>query len=194
MSGCKSIPVPQAKKANLGPSAAPANRVALVAAAREVFGARGADAPLSAIARAAGVGQGSLYRHFPTRQSLALAVFEENMVQIEDVAAAPGSTLWDVADHLTHLIEGSAGIIDYLLRQHADEPLAAFQERLLAVIRTKWDSAVEANQVRRGVTIDDFMFAIAMVSGVVTRVPAHERHDAAARAWELLSARIGGPH
>lgn len=51
------------------------------------------EAPLSAIARRAGVGQGSLYRHFPTRQSLALAVFDQNMVQLEHLAAQPDTTL-----------------------------------------------------------------------------------------------------
>ena len=47
-------------KANLGPSAGPANRAALIAAAREVFAEGGLMAPLNQVARRAGVGQGSL--------------------------------------------------------------------------------------------------------------------------------------
>ncbi|MFB9629003.1 TetR/AcrR family transcriptional regulator [Nonomuraea helvata] len=54
---------------NRGPGAAVRNRAALIAAAREVFAAAGYDAPLSMVARVAGVGQGSLYRHFPDRVS-----------------------------------------------------------------------------------------------------------------------------
>jgi AcrR family transcriptional regulator len=68
-----------AQRVNRGPSAAAENRAALIAAARAVFATAGYDAPLSAVARRAGVGQGSLYRHFPNRMSLAVAVFEDNM-------------------------------------------------------------------------------------------------------------------
>ena len=46
----------------------------LIAAAREAFAANGPNAPLDDIARAAGVGAGTLYRHFPTRLALFEAV------------------------------------------------------------------------------------------------------------------------
>ena len=61
--------------------------------------------PLSAIAREAGVGQGVLYRHFPTRIDLALAVFEENFAELESLAtdARPGAftTVWNRLVELT---------------------------------------------------------------------------------------------
>jgi AcrR family transcriptional regulator len=50
------------------------NYEALVAAAEEVFVAEGTDAPLDVIARRAGVGNATLYRHFPTRRDLLVAV------------------------------------------------------------------------------------------------------------------------
>ncbi|MFF7145620.1 TetR/AcrR family transcriptional regulator [Streptomyces nodosus] len=50
------------------------NYEALVAAAEEVFTAEGPDAPLDVIARRAGVGNATLYRHFPTRRDLLVAV------------------------------------------------------------------------------------------------------------------------
>jgi ABC-type glycerol-3-phosphate transport system substrate-binding protein len=59
---------------NRGPAAGPGNRAALIAAAREVYGEDGLNAPFSAVAKRAGVGQGSLYRHFADRTSLAVAV------------------------------------------------------------------------------------------------------------------------
>jgi len=52
------------------------NRVKIVEAAREAFRTRGYDAPLDDIAKAAGVGAGTLYRHFPTRESLIDAVMQ----------------------------------------------------------------------------------------------------------------------
>ncbi|MFD3805438.1 TetR/AcrR family transcriptional regulator [Streptomyces sp. NPDC058619] len=51
------------------------NRELLVAAARETFAAQGLDAPLDEIARRAGVGNATLYRHFPTRADLVEEVF-----------------------------------------------------------------------------------------------------------------------
>jgi AcrR family transcriptional regulator len=74
----------ETRKANRGPAAGPENRRALIAAAREVYATEGLNAPFSAVAKRAGVGQGSLYRHFPDRKALAVAVFEENLVDIEE--------------------------------------------------------------------------------------------------------------
>ncbi|WP_328403089.1 TetR/AcrR family transcriptional regulator [Nocardia sp. NBC_00403] len=53
------------------------NRERLLAAADEVFGAGGADAPLEHVARRAGVGVGTLYGHFPTRRALIAALLAE---------------------------------------------------------------------------------------------------------------------
>lgn len=67
------------------------NYEALIAAARTAFAERGGDASLEAIARDAGVGIGTLYRNFPTRQALLEAVYAEEVEGIARVAA-------DVAD------------------------------------------------------------------------------------------------
>ena len=53
------------------------NRARIVETARVVFAARGADASMDEIARTAGVGIGTLYRHFPTREALVEAVFHD---------------------------------------------------------------------------------------------------------------------
>src|SRR5262245_33601012 len=59
----------------------------LIAAASEAIAERGAEAPLDDIAKRAGVGAGTLYRHFPTRQHLLDAVFHERIVLLRDEAA-----------------------------------------------------------------------------------------------------------
>lgn len=51
----------------------------LVAAAREVFGERGVDAPLDDIARRAGIGNATMYRHFPSRRELIIAVYADEV-------------------------------------------------------------------------------------------------------------------
>jgi AcrR family transcriptional regulator len=54
----------------------------LIAAARVAFAAEGANAPLDDIARAAGVGSGTLYRHFPTRLALLEAVYRDSVERL----------------------------------------------------------------------------------------------------------------
>jgi AcrR family transcriptional regulator len=54
----------------------------LIAAAREAFASHGPNAPLDDIARAAGVGAGTLYRHFPTRPALFEAVYRDNVERL----------------------------------------------------------------------------------------------------------------
>ncbi|MGH3351001.1 MAG: TetR/AcrR family transcriptional regulator [Nocardioides sp.] len=55
------------------------NRERVLAAARAVFAERGIDAPMATVARRAGVGVATLYRHFPTRDALVQGAFEEQM-------------------------------------------------------------------------------------------------------------------
>ena len=88
------------------------NRERLLAAGREVFEEQGADASLDEIAKRAGVGIGTLYRHFPTREALLEAVFQERL----DGLSALGDELLqapDAFDALTrwlraHLVNASA--------------------------------------------------------------------------------------
>jgi AcrR family transcriptional regulator len=60
------------------------NRAKIVEAARVAFRSRGYEAPLDDIAKAAGVGPGTLYRHFPTRESLVDAVMQAWVDQVND--------------------------------------------------------------------------------------------------------------
>src|SRR6516225_4861301 len=62
------------------------NRERVLEAANIVFGAGGPDASLEAVARTAGVGIGTLYRHFPTREALFEAVYRREVRQLADLA------------------------------------------------------------------------------------------------------------
>jgi AcrR family transcriptional regulator len=64
------------------------NRQLLLAAAREAFDRHGVTASLDDIARAARVGPGTLYRHFPTRDQLVLAVIDEGLIDIHQLGVA----------------------------------------------------------------------------------------------------------
>lgn len=62
------------------------NSERLIAVARDVFQRDGAGAPLDEIARTAGVGPGTLYRHFPTREALLAAVYRQDVADIANRA------------------------------------------------------------------------------------------------------------
>src|ERR1700761_142157 len=62
------------------------NRELVLAAAKAVFSAGGAEASLEAVAKRAGVGIGTLYRHFPTREDLFEAVYRREVEQLGDLA------------------------------------------------------------------------------------------------------------
>ncbi|WP_062378976.1 TetR/AcrR family transcriptional regulator [Demequina pelophila] len=178
-------------KRNRGPGAAAENREALLAAAREAFSEHGAGVPLSTIARNAGVGQAVLYRHFPTREMLAHAVFDQNMARIEALAATPDADIREVADLITHQIEGMAAVIS-LFAADEDSP---HQRELVTRMRTALDPVLararEAGQVRTDATIDELLTAIGMVAALVMRSPAAHRHDRAEQAWRLIASGLG---
>ncbi|MDN5914229.1 MAG: TetR/AcrR family transcriptional regulator [Pseudonocardia sp.] len=89
------------------------NRELLLDAALAAFAAGGADATLDGIARSAGVGIGTLYRHFPTREALVEAVYRNEL-----------DRLCDAAD-------------DLLTRMPADEALRAWMDRFVDYMVTK---------------------------------------------------------
>ena len=84
------------------------NRARIIAAARAAV-AGGGEVRLNAIARQAGVGQGTLYRHFPTREDLLAEVYREDVGEL--VAAAPA--LLAVHDPLTALARWLDRVADY---------------------------------------------------------------------------------
>jgi AcrR family transcriptional regulator len=79
------------------------NREALVAAARSAFLDQGTDAPLDDVAKRAGVGAGTLYRHFPTRNDLLAAVY------VDDI-----ETLCADIERLGESLDPEAALVSYL--------------------------------------------------------------------------------
>ena len=85
------------------------NRALLLEAAEAVFAARGVSAPTEEVARAAGVGVGTLFRHFPTKEALLEAVYRARLSRTSDelrdlgTAEDPGAALFGfLADAVAH--------------------------------------------------------------------------------------------
>lgn len=177
--------MPQQRRANRGPSAAAENRAALLAAAREVFAADGFDAPLYAVARAAGVGQGVLYRHFPDRVALAVAVFEENVQALEEATNDDSVSLDDVLRQVADYAVNSTAFVDMVAPTH-DDRLTALDRRLRILFDRKLDLARVAGVITSDVTVDDVMLAVLMLAGALARTPKDARPQTAGRVLVML--------
>lgn len=179
-------PQAEPRKANRGPSAGPENRRALIAAAREVFADGGYSAPLSSVAKLAGVGQGSLYRHFPDRLSLAIAVFDENIFELEAVVALPGSTLDELLDAIIAQALVSTTMIEMITADLDDPRVQHLETRIEDVVDTIVQRERAAGRIGENVETADVLLAISMLAGVVARTPPERRDAVARRAWALF--------
>lgn len=168
------------------------NRRALLEAAQELLSTRG-DVPMYEIARHAGVGQATLYRHFPDRRALLGAIAEEVLDGLEADAAAipPGPDA--LATFLHRLVASmlrTHTLVQLAVAESADprEPgslLHDLVQRLLGMVAVFVGQATAAGTLRPDVTADDVLIVLGMVKGVVDGVPVEEREAAAARALDF---------
>jgi len=147
------------------------NRDNLVAAARDAYAAAGGRVTLEGIARAAGVGIGTLYRHFPTRESLVEAVYA---AQLDDVASSARSLLDqfppDVAlqawiNRYAEFTATKRGMVDTLRAGWASGRITTprTRERITAAIGLILTAGAQAGSLRADVDPDD---VTAMLLGV----------------------------
>ena len=141
----------------------------LVAAAREVFTELGGSAPLEDVADRAGVGIGTLYRHFPTRQALLEAVYAEEVGALARTAAEL-ETLppWDALAQWLHQYAGFAAtkraLMEALLEAAPDsDVLRTCRTTILDAGTPLVERAQKAGVVRADT---DFMDIVRMVGGV----------------------------
>lgn len=173
-------------RSNRGPGAAAENRAALISAARSIFATQGLDAPLSTVARQAGVGQGSLYRHFPTRYSLAVAVFQENVDELEAIASRPGSSLDDVLRAITEQAVVSTAFFEMIEVDRADVAGHDLHDRVSAILRSKMPEAHASGRAPDWISADDVLLGVEMLVGALAKTALGDRTAVAARAWMLL--------
>jgi len=88
-----------------------ANRARLMAAAREVFRERGPDAEMKEIAERAGLGVGTIYRNFPTKDDLTVALVTEMVGEIRAVIEA-AARIEEPAAAVRHLLRGGFDVVE----------------------------------------------------------------------------------
>ncbi|MDX6301703.1 MAG: hypothetical protein QOF53_2917 [Nocardioidaceae bacterium] len=162
------------------------NRQALVEAAAAVFTTRGLEVPLDDIARAADVGNATLYRHFPTRTSLVEAVFEQVLTQIVESAReyADEPDAWKAfEDHLTLLCGLQArdrGLADLLVTAFPAAPqIERLRAQALAGLNTLIASAQRQGVLRADFRHEDVVLILMANAGLLRRTREH-----APDAWQ----------
>ncbi|GHK05875.1 TetR/AcrR family transcriptional regulator [Streptomyces sp. NPDC001796] len=175
------------------------NRERILAVALEEL-TRSADAPLSAIAKKACVGQGTFYRNFPSREALVLEVYRYEVQQVADAAAhllqtrAPDQALREWMDRLPRYALAKAGLAEALSKA------TTAGGTLMNLSRGPMTSAValllkaneEAGTIRPGVTPEDFLLAIA---GLWQLAAYDDWQPRATRLLDLVmdGLRVGAP-
>ncbi len=145
------------------------NQQTLLAAAAEVFVTSGVDAPIRAIAARAGVGIGTIYRHFPTRADLVIAVYRH---QVEACAKAGPTLLADAGSPFAALRQWVDLFVDFLVTKHGlanalqsdsssfDALHTYFVDRLVPVCAQLLDAAANAGEIRPGTQAYELMRGI----------------------------------
>ena len=147
------------------------NLASLLDAAKTVFATSGVDAPAKEITDKAGVGVGTLYRHFPQRSDLVLAVLKHEIDACADAGAAlsaanpPGAALAQWIQRYTELVATKVGLASAL--QSADAAHEAmrvhFYQRMEPVLEALMAAARADGEIRADVTAADILHAVALL-------------------------------
>jgi AcrR family transcriptional regulator len=141
-------------------------------AALEVFAKSGVDAPVREIAERAGVGLGTVYRHYPKRSDLIVAVFQKQIDACAEAASVYGSKLdpdaaltkWMLA--YVDLISTKRGLAAAL---HSGDPAYSalptyFFDTLRPALNALLDTAAKSGAIRARVSADDLLLAAASLA------------------------------
>jgi AcrR family transcriptional regulator len=144
------------------------NRERVLQAAKAVFSVGGPDASLEAVARQAGVGIGTLYRHFPTREALFEAVYRREVDQLSELAEqlkhepSPVDALRRWLRSNVEFVATKKGMSAALaLAAQAPSELTAYSfERLTKAVAALLDRAVAAGEIRADISPEDLLRAL----------------------------------
>jgi len=159
------------------------SRSALLEAAAALFASSGVDVPVRDVAAKAGVGMGTLYRHFPTRADLVVAVYHH---QVQTCAEAGPALLATSSSPYAALTAWMDEFVDFLVTKHG---LAAalgsdqnglkalhayFLDRLLPVCARLVDAAEGSEEIRAGVDAYQLMHG---VGNLCIGAESNDRYD-----------------
>ncbi|MFE0190566.1 TetR/AcrR family transcriptional regulator [Streptomyces sp. NPDC058989] len=155
------------------------NRTRVLDAAREVFRARGDEAQMPEVARAAGVGVGTVYRHFPSRAALIAAVGEQRQAEIVEFGRTrclPSATAADglaaYVEHIGEVLDAERGLSASIEAAFGStEPTGEGRTQAEAVAGQLLARAKDEGAVRADVEVGDVVMIVCGLAAVI-------RHDA----------------
>lgn len=169
------------------------NRAAVLDAARRVLASRGLDVPVEEIARAAGVGVGTVYRNFPTKDALVRAIIERSFDELTAAAVAafddqdPGRGFFGLL-HDSAVVMARDIVFVRAARAEADRDreLPDYVRRLLEATDAVLERAIAAGAVRPGVTAAD-VSALLIGIGEAANHPSGALADSVERYVAILA-------
>ena len=167
------------------------NRDRILEVARDAFAASG-DASLNSIAKQAGVGPGTLYRHFPNREALVLAVYRHDVQQLADSAPLlldehpPLAALRLWFDRLAYYGKIKHGLADVLHAVTSDGLAGETYGPVIGAITLLLRACEQAGSIRSGIDTDDVLLLL----GFLWRIDPGGDGDA--RASRLLDLVMDG--
>src|SRR3954454_21063847 len=170
------------------------NRTRVLDAARAAFAQQGLDVGVEEIARRAGVGKGTLYRRFPTKEALVQAIFDDILDEIEQLSAET-ETEPDPREAFAHYLNASArmqasnqGFYDVVARGLGAAALSPEQRRrILTAAERPLKRAQAAGAVRQDLVPEDVQIMLRMLGGATRPAPdGHPMDDHWPRYLGLL--------
>lgn len=154
------------------------NRARVLAAAQEAFTEEGKLVPLDEIARRAGVGAGTVYRHFSTKEALFEAVFVSRVEKLIEVARTkteapdPGAAFYAFLSHMFEEGRAKRELVDAMAVAGIDvtAPTSPAGSELRSVIGTLLNRGQEAGAVREDIGTTEVM---ALLAGTVIATQRH---------------------
>ena len=158
------------------------NRERLLDAALALFVEEGPDVALEAVARRAGVGIGTLYRHFPTREALVEAAYRSEVAHLCATAEellrdrGPDAALAAFMDRFVDYAAAKRGMKPMLMAvaESGSDVFAATRDQIVGAVSRLVDAGVAAGAIRSDVDAEDVLRAM----GVVWSLPAGQEEQA----------------
>jgi AcrR family transcriptional regulator len=173
------------------------NRARLLAAAAEVFAEQGLDAGVGEIAQRAGVGRGTLFRNFPTKQDLIAAVVVDKMrLAVADgrklLEAEPGTAVFSFLEEMVHRQQRERALFEAIADEFLSHPdIQAVHGELLALLEDLLDGGKQAGTVRPDVGAVDVMLLVKGVCSAASELEGSP--ELLARHLALVTAAIATP-
>jgi len=169
-----------------------ANRAAIIAAAIACYTEQGTDVAIEEVARRAGVGRATVYRHFPTRDSLTAGIIEQFVVEFEEIAAGlrrGPESLFEMLRVTLGLKAANLPLFEMLPSRHEWTGEArSLSTRVETALAGHLEAAREAGVVRGDIDVKDVRTLVEMLAAAAgPDMPRDEQR----RAWRLARAAIG---